>query len=184
MLRPLGGILPYRLPLGAFGLLTLTLALALAVPAAAKGPKCFPREGHCVLVTVNGQRAVAMSKKERRALNGLEERSHYVKDALYRLPDAIRGELDIRGAMVDGSQKWFGDGAEVEAAIVPLDPVEIATEERLAEEPTVRIGGQPVVTVERSMQENRLPPGRYLLRLRLRGQGNWDRQTVYFTVAE
>ncbi len=61
--------------------LWLTVALALPVPAVAKGPKCFPREGHCVAVVVNGQEAVPLTKPIRK---GLEARGGSVRRASRR----------------------------------------------------------------------------------------------------
>ena len=34
------------------------------------------------------------------------------------------------------------------------------------------------------LDENRLPPGRYLLVVRLQGEDNWDRQVLYLEVVE
>ena len=162
------------------------LLLAGVLPTsvvAAKKPKCFPREGRCVAVQVNDQAAVPLTKATRKMLRTLEARSSYVDDTRFELTEPIRGELEVEAGKVAGSESWFGDGAEVQVQVVPLDDVAIATDRHLVTEPTVRIGGAAAVGAADVMRDRTLPPGRYLLRVRVRGAGNWDRQTLYMTVA-
>lgn len=163
----------------------LLLAMAGALPTSAKkAPKCFPREGHCVAVVVNGQAAVPLTKATKKALKPLEEASHYVDDTRYEVPEPIRGELEVATSLVAGAEAKLGKGGQTEVQIVLLEDVEIETREQLVAEPSVRIGGQAAVGVGSFLEDNRLPPGKYLLRVKLRGPDNWDRQTIFFTVAE
>jgi len=165
-------------------LAALAVVLLGIQPAAFAKSKCFPREGHCIAAVVNGQKAVPLNKATKKALRQLEEASHYVDDALYEVPEPIRGALEVEATMVAGSQSWFGDGAGSEVQVVPLDDVDLATTQRLVAEPTVRIGGRAAVGVGNFLEDDRLPPGRYLIRVRVRGPENWDRQTIFVTVAE
>ncbi len=165
----------------------MLLALALAVPVLARGakqPKCFPREGHCVAVMVNGQGAVPLTKPTKKALESLEDVSHYVDDTRYEVPEPIRGELEVAASLVAGAEAKLGEGGQVDVQIVPLEEVEIETRQQLVAEPSVRVGGQAAVGVGRFLEDGRLPPGKYLLRVKLRGPDNWDRQTIYFTVEQ
>lgn len=162
----------------------LALLLFLATSAAEAKSKCFPREGHCIQTTVNGQVAVPLTKASKKALKQLESISAYVDDTRYEVPEPIQGEFEVSATMVPGSQEWFGDGGQSEVQILPLDEVELSTREHLVDEPTVRIGGQAAVAVASFLDSNRLPAGRYLIRVRLRGPDNWDRQTIFVTVAE
>lgn len=147
-----------------------------------KGPKCFPREGHCVSATVNGQSPIPVSKPTRKLLKQLEDVSHYADDANYELPKPIRGDLDIDADVRAGAEDWFGTREDLQVQIVALDDVDIATEQRGRVTPSVRIEGHAAVGVGNYMLENTLPPGRYLFRIRVVGTGNWDRQTVYVVV--
>ncbi len=162
----------------------LSAVLALPDLARAKQPKCFPREGHCVAVTVNSQPAVPLTKATKKALKSLEEISHYVDDTRYEVAEPIRGELDVSASLAQGAESQLGEGGQVDVQIVLLSEVEIETREQLVAEPSVRIGGQAAVGVGHFLEDNRLPPGQYLLRVKLRGPDNWDRQTIYFTVEE
>ncbi len=163
------------------------LAMALAIPALArktKEPKCFPREGHCVAVVVNGQPTVPLSKPTEKQLERLEEVSHYVDDTRYEVPEPIHGELDVGASLVAGAETALGENGRLDVQIVPLEKVEIPTRDQLVAEPSVRIEGQAAVAVGRFLESNRLPPGKYLLRVKLRGPNNWDRQTIFFTVED
>ncbi|MFK7954809.1 MAG: hypothetical protein AB8B96_01845 [Lysobacterales bacterium] len=164
----------------------MTLAVLQGAPSVGFGktPKCFPRAGHCVQVTVNGQQSVRLTKASKKLLKGYDEVSYYVDDTLYEILDPISGELDVVGAIVEGAEDWYGQPGSVDVQVVPLQAVEIAAKEELVSNPTVRIGGQAIVSKANVMQDNTLPPGRYLLRVKLRGSGNWDRQTLLLTVTE
>ncbi len=162
------------------------LSVVLARPdlAQAKDPRCFPREGRCVAVTVNGQPALPLTRAKKKVLKSLEEISHYVDDTRYEVPEPIRGELEVAASLAKGAASQLGEGGQVEVQIVILSEVEIETREQLVAEPSVRIGGQAAVGAGHFLEDNRLPPGQYLLRVKLRGPDNWDRQTVFFTVEE
>ncbi len=166
----------------AAGVVAIAIMVLWPSVSAAKKNKCFPREGHCLAVTVNGQVAKRIDKQTKKALRALDDVSHYVDDARYQVDAPIRGALDVVADTVAGSEGWFGEGREVRVQIVPLDPVEIATDQNLVRAPTVRIEGKTAVGVANVMRDDTLPPGRYLLRVRIRGAGNWDRQTVFVTV--
>ena len=109
------------------------LAAVFARPdvAQAKPPKCFPREGHCVAVTVNGQPAVPLTKATRKALERLEEISPYVDDTRYEVPEPIRGELEVAASLTQGAESQLGEGGRVDVQIVLLSDVEIETREQL-----------------------------------------------------
>ncbi len=176
-------MLPYR---NGYTLILSTVVVATfgTARAEAKKVKCFPREGHCVAVVVNGQSAVALTKPTKKLLKSLDDVSHYVSDTRYEVPEAISGELDVVASMVEGAEASLGAGGKANVQVVPLQEVEIETQSRLVAEPSVRIEGNAAVGVGRFMQNNRLPPGKYLLRVNLKGPSNWDRQTVFFTVEE
>ncbi len=163
-------------------LITLLSGALWPAPLAAK-TKCFPREGSCVLVTVNGQPAVKLTKKDRRQLQPYAGRP-YVSDVATWIPLPIQGELEIRADVAPGGADWFGAGVSADAAIVPLEEVSLDTSRTIGTAPSVRIGGEAVLTERLELQSNRLPAGPYLLRITLRGADNWDRATLFFRVTE
>ncbi len=140
----------------AAALSAMLLALSLAGPALARGakqPKCFPREGHCVAVVVNGQAAVPLTKPTQKALKSLEGVSHYVDDTRYEVPEPIRGELEVAASLVAGAESQLGEGGGVDVQIVPLEEVEIETRQQLVAEPSVRIDGQVAVGVGHFLED-------------------------------
>ena len=158
--------------------------LVLGTAVSAKRSKCFPREGHCVAVEVNGQASAKVAKSTKKMLKDLEDLHFYVKSTLYELPEPVNGSLEILADGVEGSEEWFGKVLDVEAQVIPLQRVELETHRERSVETTVQIGeGNPVVE-EDVLDENRLPAGRYLLVVRVKGTDNWDRQVLYFEVAE
>jgi hypothetical protein len=167
------------------GLAVVALALS-ASRAAAGGPKCFSasRQGHCVVVELNGQRSAKISKKTKKALKDMGALEYHGEEARYEIPAPVRGALDLRADFVPEAASFFGGGGEFEAQVVPLEGQSLDTDRQRAADPTVRVGGSPVVTEENVLRENRLPPGRYLMAVRLRGPANWDRQVVFFQVVE
>ena len=162
----------------------LTGLLILSPAVLTAGSKCFPRQGHCVAVQVNGQTSTKLAKSTKKLLKGLEDLHFYVDDTLYELPEPVHGNLDIRADGVEASEEWFGKVLEVEASVIPLQQVELKTHRELSTESTVQIGGSEAVVEQNKLEENRLPSGRYLLVVRLRGTDNWDRQVLYFEVAD
>lgn len=168
----------------------MAAALALgALPslAAGKKPKCFPRKGHCVVAVVNRQGTLALDKATKKLLEQLELEppvSYYVGETEYRVPQPIEGELVVEATAAEGAEGWLGGGRAAEIQVIPLDPVEIDTEQQVVASPSVRIEGKAALSVANVMRDNILPPGRYLLRITLRGASNWDRQLAYLVVRE
>ncbi len=156
------------------------LVLGLAAPSLAK-PKCFPREGRCVQVTVNGQAAVKMTKKERRQLERFET-SPYADDATVWIREPVSGELEVLAQQVTGSDAWFGAGVSSDIGVVPLEQVDLDVSRRESSASSVRAGGQALRTERLELNSNVLPAGLYLLRVTLRGSDNWDRATVFLRV--
>ena len=54
-------------------------------------------------------------------------------------------------SMVAGAESALGSSAQAEVQIVPLEEVEIETEQRLVAEPSVRIDGQRRCEAEKSV---------------------------------
>jgi len=65
----------------------------------------------------------------------------------------------------------------------PLEGQSLETRTELSAAPGVRVEGNAAVTRSEVVEDNRLPPGKYLLSVRLAGPRNWDRQVSYFEVA-
>jgi len=166
--------------------LGVVLVALLLAPAAAEAgmSKCLSREGQCMAVTVNGQKSVKVGKKTKTLLKGLKDVSHDVEFTRYELPAPIRGELDVKADRSADSGDWFGEGRRFEALAVPLGKVDLQTHQELTTADNVRVEGAAPIVTQHVLDQNRLPPGRYLLIVTLNGESNWDRQTLFFEVVE
>jgi hypothetical protein len=169
----------------AAGFLLATAPLA-ATSTAGDFPKCFSadRVGHCIEVTVNGQRSTKISKKVKKALEDLGALDYRGEEIRYELATPLRGDLDVRANFTPESAAYFGPAPEMEVMVVPLDGQSLDTSRMTSSDPTVRVGGGALVRSEDVVTGRRLPPGRYLFAVRMRGSSNWDRQVLYFEVAE
>ena len=156
---------------------------AITADVTAQRAKCVAaRDGRCVVVQVNGQISVALRKPTKKLLRGIEGR--HANDARYELAMPVRGEIDVRADGVPGSAWWFGDLREADVSVVPLQDVDLKTHQERTTNESVRAGGAAVVTERPMLDGNRLPPGKYLMVVTLRGTSNWDRQVLFFEVAE
>jgi hypothetical protein len=163
---------------------TLPLALLIAAPAVAVDMHCVDRDGRCMAVMVNGQKAVKLSKSTKKIVAGMKRGQNYAMDARYEVPEPIRGALDVKADRSSDSKDWFGEGRVFEIMVVPLADVDLKTQQRLSTAEGVQISGAAPLTVENVLEGNRLPAGPYLLLVTLRGESNWDRMTLFVQVAE
>ncbi len=165
----------------------LFVAALLPLPVAAVDMHCVDRDGRCMAVTVNGQKAVKLDKATKKLLAGMKggaELRYNVSQTRYQIAAPIRGALDVTADRSTDSKGWFGDNRQFEVMVVPLADVELKTHEQLGAASGVSIEGAAPLTVENVLEGNRLPPGPYLLIVRLSGDENWDRMTLYVRVAE
>jgi hypothetical protein len=163
---------------------SVLFAAVLVIPtdAFAQRPKCSERDGRCVMVQVNGQTSVALTKQTKKALEGVK--AMYVSQTRFELTTPVRGDIDVRAVGAPGADAWFGDLGSLDVTVIPLQKVDVKTRQEQTTNESVRVGGAPMVTEQSVLEGNRLPPGRYLLVVTLRGSANWDRQVLFFQVAD
>jgi hypothetical protein len=151
--------------------------------------KCLERDGRCMAVTVNGQTVVKLSKRTKAILKDLQAAASYVeghemRETRYEVPLPIRGPLEVAADRSADSGDWFGEGRTFDIQVVPLDQVDLQSTQQVAAADGVSVNGAAPLVVQNVLAGNRLPPGRYLLVIDLRGRGNWDRMTLYVQVEE
>lgn len=162
--------------------------LASAVPGRAMS-KCLERDGRCMAVTVNGQKAVKVSKRTKGLLKDMAAAVSYVeghemRETRYEIPLPIRGPVEITADRSADSGDWFGDGRAFDTKVVPLDQVDLQSTQQVAAADGVSVGGAAPLVVQNVLAGNRLPPARYVFVIDLRGRGNWDRMYLYVQVEE
>lgn len=163
------------------------LLIAAASQAGEKFPKCFDasRDGHCIAVSVNGQRTVKLAKKTKKMLEGMGALSAGGGETHYELLQPVRGDLAVSVDWLPEAAAFFGSPPEVSIHVYPLDGQDLVTRPEISSASSVSVGGAAPLTVADVIQGNRLPPGRYLLAARVSGaRTNWDCQTLYLQVAE
>ena len=169
------------------GLGTLLVLTAAAAHSGEKFPKCFnaSREGHCVAVRVNGQSAVRMTKKTKKALEARGSLNFGNCDARYEVPLPVRGGLDLRFDWIPEAVGYFGAPPEVQVNVYPLEGQRLDTHSEISSAPSVQAGGSAVVTRADVVAGNRLPPGKYVLTARVSGsRQNWECPSFFVQVAE
>jgi len=171
----------------ALGALAVAAALISASPARAVNLKCIDRDGRCIVVTVNGQKNVKLSKPTKKLMLELErtssaEAADWVHDVKYELTSPVQGELVVGAEQTKEAGDWFGEERVAEVRVIPLDDVELQTHAEITTAEGVSIGGSAPLVQQHVLEQKTLPPGRYLLGVTLRGRANWDRQVLYFVV--
>lgn len=160
----------------ALGLLSVLVGCA-GIPSAST--PCLDRQGYCFDATINGQPVIPLETSDR--LARYRSASHYVSDVAWKLPKPISDEVEVRVATNQQGRDWMGPPMTVEVSVVPLGDYDLTSTPRLSKENDVLIGGRAAVTVKHVLDNNRLPPGQYLFRIKARGR-HWDRKTVFVMV--
>jgi hypothetical protein len=167
-------------------LLLPMLVLSVALPVEAGPPGCFSpaRDGHCLSVKVNGEATIKLTKKTRKLLEPLGGLRFGGGETHYESASPVQGALEVHAEWVAGAGEYFGQPPEVSLHVRPLEGQSLETHPELSAAPNVRVEGGAAVTRSEVVEDNRLPPGKYLLSVRLMGPRNWDRQISYFEVAK
>lgn len=169
------------------GTLVLIIIAATVAHADEKFPKCFnaSRDGHCSAVQVNGQRTVRLTKQTKKLLEPLGGLKFGQFDTRYEVPQPVRGALALQAEWIPEAVAYFGAPPQVSVLVRPLEGQNLETRPELSTASSVRAGGSAVVTQADVVQGNRLPPGKYLLQIRLSGsKRNWEQQTLFIQVVE
>jgi len=161
--------------------------IAAGAHAQEKFPKCFnaSREGHCSAVQVNGQRTVRLTKKTKKMLEPLGGLKFGQFETRYEVLQPVRGALALHADWIPEAVAYFGAPPEVSVLVRPLEGQNLETRPELSTASSVRAGGSAVVTQADVVQGNRLPPGKYLVQIRLSGsKQNWEQQTLFIQVVD
>ena len=165
----------------------LVLIISAVAHAQEKFPKCFnaSRDGHCSAVQINGQKTVRLTKKTKKMLEQLGALKFGQFETHYEVPQPVRGELALQVDWIPQAVAYFGAPPQVSVLVRPLEGQNLETRPELATASSVRAGGSAVVTQADVVQGNRLPPGKYLLQIRLSGsKQNWEQQTLFVQVVD
>ena len=163
------------------------LTIAAAAPADDKPPKCFKDlyGGHCVAAEVNGQRTVRLTRKTKKFLKERGTSGLGNCEVEYEVPSPVRGDLEMSFAWLPEATGYFGPDAETSVHVFPLDGQSLNTRRELSTASSVRAGGSAAITQADVIEDNRLPPGRYVFTARVSGsRRGWDCHKFVVEVAE
>ena len=186
-----------RLP--RFGQVALLAVICLLVPPAyAQTPPptyasyfdrlpCVDRIGRCFDASIGGQpvEVIAEQAEYDQLNNALRSAGTGVRDVYWtvRKPVSGREALDVAvRANALGAPHVGEPRGEPDVALVALDRQKLASTREQVTNPSVRVNGQAVVTDQRTLAQDALPPGRYVFTIRYPGSKNWDRKSVLLTV--
>lgn len=141
--------------------------------------QCLDRKGYCFDAMINGQPVVPLETHD--GLARYHSVSHYVNEVAWELPRPIRDEVNVRVTANEQGRDWMGPRMTVQVSVVPLGDYKLDSTPVLSKQNDVLISGHAAATVRHVLNENRLPPGQYLFRIKATGR-HWDRKTVFVTV--
>jgi hypothetical protein len=164
---------------------TLMLSAALAaedpcaVPAGPDAHICHARVGHCFDVEIDGQRAEPLADAALRAR--LTEQAGS-KAVCWTLPKPTMDDIDI----VVRANEHTADLGELrpgyEVVVTGLEGQQVPTHKGIRTDPTVRIGGLPMQTAVDVIDGKALPPGAYIIRVRVVGKLGYEDKSIYVHV--
>jgi hypothetical protein len=167
---------------------TLALLLSASAPAAhsqkercatsqSSGEmKCVNRLGHCMELTVDGQKTVALNDE------AAGKRANDIKhgqDVCWQLTQPVSSTLRVSAKAGGLFPSFLGKIEKIEAHVYPLDDYDPKVDSRLDQLNEVRTvaDGDPNGTWHVT-SEHPLKAGDYVVVFQVFGVGNWDRQAV------
>lgn len=137
---------------------------------------CVHRNGHCAVLTVDGQVTVPLADET------VAARVHAIKhgeDVCWQVAQAVSTKFRA-GAKAGGlNQKFLGPMESMKVNVYQLDDYDPKVDSRLDSLNGVglKADGNPDGTYQLT-SERPLPAGEYVVVFRIYGTGNWDRQAV------
>lgn len=157
---------------------------------ASRAKSCKMYSGTCFDLTIDGQKAIPVTKEESTALSErlAPKQTRYTLGSVtridWRIPNPVRDGMKIEVTPNECSEQCFGDlGTDGYISLTPLDNQKINTESRFSTDPSVRAGGAAVVSKQNVIAQKKLPPGEYSVKVRINGiRRGWAEKLVHFTV--
>lgn len=139
-------------------------------------------EGHSFNLYINGQKVVlSESLPQSKALRNYGGSSRLI---IWELEKSVSENIEVRVEAVDNLKSYIGylDPKAFEVAFFPLDKVHLNFTKKEEAREDVLVNGSPLLTQIKLLKSTKLPAGKYLLRVKVRGTENWDSKEVYFSV--
>lgn len=140
------------------------------------------RHGFCFDAAVSGTQIVELSDMARQDLELYREEQYVDSETFWEVSVPNGTQIQVEAAPTASGASWLGSSPSIDIVLRPLNNQKLAGRTALSANPSVRVGGQSVVTASKSLSSNVLPRGDYVMSLTMRGARNWDRKTVLLRV--
>jgi hypothetical protein len=163
--------------------LLLTIAFAAddpcAMPTGRDAKVCSARVGYCFDLDIDGQHAEPLKDSALRAKLAEHVGS---KAVCWTLPKPITGDIDVVPHSNDHTSELGALRKGYEVVVTGLEGQEVPTHKGIRTDPTVHIGGLPMQTAVDVIDTKSLPPGAYVVRVRIVGSQGYEDKSVYLRV--
>jgi len=137
---------------------------------------CVDRNGHCAVITVDGQTTVALTDE------ALATRVHAIKhgeDVCWQVAQPVSTRFRVSAKAGGLRPTFLGAMEQIKVNVYQLGDYDPATDSRLdsLNGTEMKPDGNPNGTWQLT-SERPLPAGEYVVVIRLYGTGNWDKQAV------
>lgn len=149
---------------------------------------CVDRIGRCFDASIGGQSVIPIPDKARhdQITQAAQASNPEVRSEIHwELPQPVTGEgaLQIRvGPNTLGMKEVGPPKSGPQLMLYPLDHQSLSSQRKVSRSSNVLVEGKPVMSVQNQLAQKRLPPGRYVISIRYRGQANWDQKFVLVEV--
>lgn len=150
-----------------------------AMPSGRDARVCSARVGYCFDADIDGQRAEPLKDAALRAKLTEQVGS---KAVCWTLPKATAGDIDVVLHANEHTAELGTLRQGFEIVVTGLEGQEVPTHKGLRTDPTVRIGGLPMQTAVDVIDTKSLPPGAYVVRVRVVGSRGYEDKSVYLRV--
>jgi hypothetical protein len=149
---------------------------------------CMMRIGRCFDATIAGQpvQVIANEARQRQILAQAQAANNRVRDLYWEVAKPVDGDkvFDIQVSANNIGRDVIGKPVgPPEITVYPLSKQKLASTPTMVARDDVRIHNNPTVTQVNQLNQDFLPPGRYVLAIRYRGSHHdWERKFVLVTV--
>ena len=157
-------------------LVGILLTAVLALGACTQNPPMY--RGYAFDAMIEDAHVIPL--KNRDSISALRG---YVREVHWQLDKPISGDFTVSVAENEHSAAYIGTLESRESVhIISLSGANLDSHPALETDESVRINGAAAVSKVNVLEENRLPKGDYVFRLKVHGNQNWDRKEIYVQV--
>jgi hypothetical protein len=167
------------LPVGLILMVAFAADDPCALPTGRDAHACSARVGHCFDVDIDGQHVEPLKDAALRAKVTEQVGS---KAVCWMLPRPTAGSIDVVVHANEHTPEMGTLRKGFEVVVTSLEGQQVPTHKGIRTDPTVQIGGLPMQTAVDVIDAKNLPPGAYVVRVRVVGSQGYEDKSVYLRV--